>query len=366
MNFSGITDWEKVHPKQPVFLYSFYVIKIDDLKYVCEHLPEGSHSILKEGTLEFTMQKKPIIFKESDAILLIIRSFTNVENMQRRATEDKFRNVLLSTISHDIKTPLTAIQNNLSLLLDYIPEAGKDFYNATCIATKALEYYLFDIIVLCLSLLMNTEGEQDMKKIFEGTFALNLSLVSMKQLFATLQPLVEFPAKVKNIALRLETTINKKLELDERRLTQVLLNLASNAIKYTIAGNIDIIATESAYSNNTRKLIITVADTGIGIKPEHLQEIFKIFGLADEKKELTGTGVGMGLYLSKYIINKMDGTLDVNSELGKGTTVTIEIPITNIGPECEPTNGSTSDIPKEICTVLLYRKRTQNSQYTII
>ncbi len=117
------------------------------LGFICGTLTEGSYSLLKDGALKYTIQKKPIIFKESDAILLIIRNFTPVENMQRRATEDKFRGVLLSTISHDFKTPLTAIQNNLSLLSDYVPEAGKDFYNATCIASKSLEYYLFDIIV---------------------------------------------------------------------------------------------------------------------------------------------------------------------------------------------------------------------------
>ncbi len=96
------------------------------------------------------MHKKSIIFKDADAIMLIIRSFNSVEAMQRRATEDRFRNVLLSTITHDIKTPLTALQNNLSMLAPHLREDGREYYSATCIATRALEYYLYDINVLPL------------------------------------------------------------------------------------------------------------------------------------------------------------------------------------------------------------------------
>ncbi len=122
-----------------------------ELERLCEDLPEGTYSLMSGAVLEYTLHKKSIIFKGTDAILVIIRSFNTVETMQKRATEDRFKSVLLSTVTHDIKTPLTALQNNLSLLLPHVQAEGREYYEATSIATRVLEFYLYDIIVFSLS-----------------------------------------------------------------------------------------------------------------------------------------------------------------------------------------------------------------------
>ena len=192
-----------------------------------------------------------------------------------------------------------------------------------------------------------------MKKIVEGSFTLNPSPMRVKDVLLKLKPLVEFPAKIKGLSLSIDAlSAFKRVELDERRLTQVLLNLTSNAVKYTSTGYINVIA-----KDNLGTLEIIVNDTGIGIRPEHMQEIFKMFGLADAKNELTGTGVGMGLYLSKYIINKMDGTLTVTSEVHKGTTVRIEIPLMHrylADSDRSIEDCSCLHIPEEIFTVIIF------------
>jgi len=113
-------------------------------------MKEETYSLLLDSTLKYTLSKKSIIFKELDAILIIIRAFNKVEVIQRQITEEKFRTVLLSTITHDIKTPLTVIKSNLALLQDLVFPEGNNFYKATCVATDALEHYLRDIIVFFL------------------------------------------------------------------------------------------------------------------------------------------------------------------------------------------------------------------------
>ncbi len=134
-----------------------------------------------------------------------------------------------------------------------------------------------------------------MKKIFEEDLEMNFSLVSIKDLFSRLRPLIEFPARIKHLTVRFEINVAHRVEADERRLMQALLNLATNAVKYTSEGRIDITATEQCAAADKRKEVcIVVQDTGMGIKPEHLPDIFKIFGLADAKKDMTGTGKKSG------------------------------------------------------------------------
>ncbi len=197
-----------------------------------------------------------------------------------------------------------------------------------------------------------------MKKIFEGSLDLNMSPVSVKEVFAHLRPLVEFPARIKRLDVRISANVSRRVDADERRLTQALFNLATNAIKYTSAGKIEITAAEEVAATDQSKAmcIISVKDTGVGIRPEHLSEIFKIFGLADAKKDMTGTGtfdthnligMGIGLYLVRSFVNKMNGRLTVESEVNRGTIFRIELPshTESGGTECS------LSIPSEILPV---------------
>ncbi len=130
-----------------------------------------------------------------------------------------------------------------------------------------------------------------MKKIFEGTFQLEPAVTAIKELFIRLKEMTELPAKIKNLCVNIKSFVDKKLEIDGQRLMQVLLNLTANGIKYTKTGRIDVICNESLGADGkTKQLCITVKDTGVGIKPENLGNIFKMFGLVDKKMEMTGTG----------------------------------------------------------------------------
>ena len=111
---------------------------------ICNKLEEGTYSLVgKDNKMKYSLSKKPIIFKDEEATLLILREFTSVEKLQ----ENKNKELLLSTITHDIKTPLTIIQGHMSLLNDFVQKEGILHYRAVLSATETLEYFLYDIIV---------------------------------------------------------------------------------------------------------------------------------------------------------------------------------------------------------------------------
>jgi signal transduction histidine kinase len=146
---------------------------------------------------------------------------------------------------------------------------------------------------------------------------------SIGQIVKTVVSATEPLARAKG--LKLTTVIAEGLPIghgDERRLTQVLLNLASNAVKFTDNGSIDIAARarDGAFE-------LMVRDTGPGIAQEHQQRIFEEFQQVDESSTRQKGGTGLGLTISKRIVEMHGGTISVNSVLGSGSTFTVEIPI---------------------------------------
>ena len=122
----------------------------------------------------------------------------------------------------------------------------------------------------------------------------------------------------------LKRELPKKIFIDFRRLMQVVYNITDNSIKYTFKGTIRI------RINYTKKseLSIKIQDTGIGISSKDLSKINKLFGLLDKKFSKNETGIGMGLTVSKTIINFMNGSFAISSEIDIGTICKIKIPIT--------------------------------------
>jgi K+-sensing histidine kinase KdpD len=129
-------------------MVKLYII-IKGLSDICQKLEEGTYSLLgKDNTMKFSLSKKPILFKDQIATLLILREYSSVEKLQEKIVENKCKELLISTITHDIKTPLTIIQANLSLLKEFVHEEGKQHYESVCCGTERLEYFVYDIKVI--------------------------------------------------------------------------------------------------------------------------------------------------------------------------------------------------------------------------
>jgi signal transduction histidine kinase len=162
----------------------------------------------------------------------------------------------------------------------------------------------------------------DLSKVEAGRLELRDSPVPIASMFETCRRMVCDRAAVAGIKLDFRPT-NLEVSADELRLEQVLLNLVSNAVKFTPSGGHVTVSANLALSG---EIIISVADTGIGMAPEDIPRALQPFGQIDNSLARPHGGTGLGLPLAQRLIELHGGTMSIDSELGKGTTVTVVLP----------------------------------------
>ncbi len=242
------------------------------------------------------------------------RLFHEIEEKGRQLElASRHKSQFLANMSHELRTPLNAILGYTELILDSIYGEAPEKMRAVLERVQANGRHLLGLINDVL----------DLSKIEAGQLTLSLSDYSLAQLVQGVYVAVEPLATQKNLALR--TAIEKDLPLgrgDERRLSQVLLNLVGNAIKFTEKGEVAIEAScaDGAFS-------VAVRDSGPGIAAADQAKIFEEFQQLDNTSTRTKGGTGLGLAISKRIVEMHGGRILVDSELGKGSTFTIKLPV---------------------------------------
>jgi len=219
----------------------------------------------------------------------------------------------LASMSHEIRTPMNAIIGlSQSLLTTDIP---KEIYEDIKNIGKAGE-----------TLLEIVNNILDITKIEEGKTHITKKVYNLADTIAELKNIVEVGIDEKPIKFTVETigNIPSSFNGDEVKVYQILLNILSNAVKYTKKGSIKLII-ESRIFGNKANLTFKVIDTGIGIKKEDSDKIFQKFERLDqEKKNIQGTG--LGLAITKKLLDMLDGKISFTSVYQKGTTFIVEIP----------------------------------------
>jgi len=240
--------------------------------------------------------------------------FREIEEQSRELeAASRHKSQFLANMSHELRTPLNSVLGFTELLVDGIygelPEKAK----ATIARVQANGRHLLGLINDVL----------DLSKIEAGQLTLALDDYLVGQIVRSTETAVEPLARAKG--LKLTTTVAENLPMgrgDERRLTQVLLNLAGNAVKFTETGRVDIYAgAVDGYFE------IAVRDTGAGIAAKDQALIFEEFQQVDNSSTRQKGGTGLGLAISKRIVEMHGGTLEVDSELGAGSTFRMKIPI---------------------------------------
>ena len=217
----------------------------------------------------------------------------------------------LANMSHEIRSPLTGIMGYADILLDKL----KDPEDIECLKTiKESGDYLIEIVNDIL----------DLSKIEAGKLVLNIEDVSVHALLAEIQALMDMRAAQKKLplSLRYESALPERIRTDRTRLRQILINLVSNAIKFTERGRVEMVAKMGG-----DLLRIEVVDTGIGIAPEHQQILFQPFTQADTTSTREYGGTGLGLTITKRLVEMLGGEISFESELGKGSTFRVAVPI---------------------------------------
>jgi signal transduction histidine kinase len=240
----------------------------------------------------------------------LARSFNRMVEELERA--DQQRRNLTADVAHELRTPLHIIQGNLEGILDQVYEPTPEHIDATLDETRALARLVEDLRTLSLA--------------EAGQLPLVRELVDIPELLTDVQTSFSGQAEAAGLGLRVETAQDAPAATvlaDVGRLDQVLSNLVANALRYTPAGGTITLRAEG----NRETVHITVSDTGEGIPAEDLPFIFDRFWRGDRSRSrLAGAGSGLGLAIARQLVQAHGGRIHAESELGQGTTITIELP----------------------------------------
>lgn len=261
-------------------------------------------------TIEFAVVGMVLIY-------LVKRARNLMEECNNAEAQNRMKSRFLSNVSHEIRTPMNAILG----MADVALRDGKDMDEEVrkCLTViKTSSSGLLDIINDILDMSKIEAGRIDMinDTYFTDTLVDDMTVIINARNIDHKVP----------VYYHISENLPPYLEGDALRIKQVMLNLASNAIKYTDNGQIDISLDVGEEKDGYADLTFTVKDTGIGIKDEDIEKIFEMYSRVDKEKNHSKEGTGIGLAISKYFVEKMNGRIYVESEYGKGSTFSFTIP----------------------------------------
>jgi signal transduction histidine kinase len=242
------------------------------------------------------------------------RLFSEIgEKSRQLAVASQHKSQFLANMSHELRTPLNAILGYTELILDNIYGDTPDRMRSVLDRVQSNGKHLLGLINDVL----------DLSKIEAGQLTLSLSDYSIKDVVHSVFAAVESLATEKKLALKIELPSELPAARgDERRLTQVLLNLVGNAIKFTDTGEV---AIKAAAANGSYTL--SVHDTGPGIDLSDQVKIFEEFQQADSSATKKKGGTGLGLAIARRIVEMHGGRMWVESEIGQGATFFVTVPV---------------------------------------
>ena len=228
---------------------------------------------------------------------------------------NRTKSEFLANMSHELRTPLNAIIGFSEMTYrGMLGPVGDAKYLEYAKDINASGQHLLDLINDIL----------DLSKIEAGKLELQEQVVELPRIVTSCLNLIA--ERSRRAGLTVETRLPEglpSLRADERKLKQIVINLLSNAIKFTPAGGTVVVAVEREADHG---ITIRISDTGIGIKPEDIATVLEPFGQVDSKLNRKYQGTGLGLSLTKALVELHGGALEIESELGVGTTVVVRLP----------------------------------------
>ena len=260
-------------------------------------------------------------------LLLIFLKYSKMNHAQleelataRQIAEEasKSKSEFLSNMSHDIRTPMNAIVGMTAIAMKNIADPAR------------VENCLKKIALSSRHLLGLINDVLDMSKIESGKMTLSVELVSLRDIMDSIVSIVQpqIKAKQQRFDIFIYDITSENVLCDSVRLNQVLLNLLSNAIKFTPDGGaIEVALHEQASPKGSDyvRILLRVKDTGIGMSPEFKERIFDSFSREDNKRVQKTEGTGLGMAITKYIVDAMGGTITVDSTPGAGTEFNVTL-----------------------------------------
>lgn len=258
--------------------------------------------------------------ENEDKVIAILSDRTREQQIRSEIEEtaeiareaNRAKSTFLSNMSHDIRTPMNAIIGFTTLLSRSPddPELVRTYTAKITSASRHLLQLINDVL--------------DMSKIESGKLSLNLEAVDLGELIEELRAMVASQASARDQSFRVELELGDRTNVmtDRLRLSQILLNILSNAIKYTPNGGEIVLRVENLPSDvgNFLRYRFTVSDTGIGMSESFLKEIFLPFSREQESRVNRVQGTGLGMSITKSMVDLMGGTINVTSTQNVGST----------------------------------------------
>lgn len=324
-----------------------YMARMLDTKYMLERLQKEnsytfSYSIMeKDGEIRTKKLVVTAIDLRLGRVCITRTDITDVMEAERKSKEalkealvlaekaNKAKSEFLSSMSHDIRTPMNAIIGMTTLGLANLENQAKleDYLKKISFSSKHLLSLINDIL--------------DMSKIEQGGISLNCAPLSMKKLIEQITSMMEPQAKEAGIAFycQTENLQHETCKGDSLRINQILINLLGNALKFTPEGGKVLFRIEEIpplKKQNRSRYRFTIQDTGVGMTQEFLEHLFEPFTRSSNVFRVEGTG--LGLSITKGLIDLMGGMIQVESRIGEGTTFVVELEFELSYPEQEKEN----------------------------
>ena len=296
------------------YLYKLYyhVIEHREISDLVEEIFMTEHKVVKQLQLNVNFEKKsfqvygvPIIGTNDMwmGILLVFHDITELKKLEQ------IRKDFVANVSHELKTPITSIKGFSETLLDGAMdnrEALVEFLEIILKESDRLQSLIQDLL--------------DLTKLEQHNFSLVKEPINMVDILEEVSKLLANKAEAKSLKLDFKRPGEEVwIEGDRARLIQVFMNLISNAISYTPSGGKVSVFVE----NKEKDVLVSIADTGIGIERNEIPRIFERFYRVDKARSRNSGGTGLGLAIVKHLVELHKGLIKVESEVGKGTTFTI-------------------------------------------
>ena len=227
---------------------------------------------------------------------------------------DKLKSQFLSVATHELRTPLSVILGYNSMLSEMLHDRLDEQEQQT----------LRESVAACKRLIRLVNSMLDITQIESGKMRMNFEAADLRRTVGSVTGLFQHEAQAKRVHITTEVPARlPRLVMDSERIEQVLVNLVGNALKFTNSGGSITIAVR----HSERGVVVSVSDTGIGIAPEDLGQIFDEFAqVKRQAAKRQREGSGLGLAIARRIVEAHHGTLEVQSELGRGSTFSFTLP----------------------------------------